>query len=85
MNTREKTVDAIRTIDEIGRVIIPKSVRDYLGIVPGDKFEIVINNGSIVFARHESVCLACNEDTDVQRFNKTFLCGECRDALVKAM
>ena len=78
-------MEAIRTIDELGRIALPKIVREYLGIFEGDKFEILIENGRINLARHSPSCLACNDDTDVQKLNRTYLCGECRDAIQKTL
>ena len=34
-------------VDAIGRVMIPKHVRDHLGIVPGDLAEIVVRGKNL--------------------------------------
>ena len=80
-----QTTGAIRTTDELNRIILPKTVCEQLGILAGDKFEVTIQDGDILLKRHELACLACDDDTDVQKIHRTFLCGECRDAVIKTL
>jgi len=83
MNTQPN--GTVKAIDELGRIALPTTLREELGIFEGDKFEFVIENGRVVLARHIPTCLACDDDTDVQRLHKTFLCAECRDAVNKTL
>lgn len=39
------------TVDERGRVLIPKSLRDHLGLTPGAPVEIVEEDGRLVLQR----------------------------------
>jgi len=77
--TEVKRTDAIRTVDDLGRIIIPKSVRDYLSIDKGDKFEMVIQNGNMVLVRHMPTCSICDYDDNVQKLGRAYLCEECRE------
>ena len=36
-----------RTIDDLGRVVIPKVIRNELGIQPGDSFNIIVDKNEI--------------------------------------
>ncbi len=36
------------TIDGAGRVVIPKAIRDSLGLRPGEEIEIVLSDGRVV-------------------------------------
>ncbi|MCL2576047.1 MAG: AbrB/MazE/SpoVT family DNA-binding domain-containing protein [Defluviitaleaceae bacterium] len=75
----------VRAVDELGRIILPRTAREHQGIYPGDEFEIIMDGGNIILARHSPTCLACDDDTDVQKLNKTFLCAECREAVKKTL
>lgn len=39
-----QTTGIIRKIDELGRIVLPKELRKYLNINPGDDFQITIEN-----------------------------------------
>ncbi len=47
-------IKIIRTIDKLGRIVIPKDVRTTLDLRVGDKIEIKVENNSIVLAASES-------------------------------
>ncbi len=42
----------VRRIDDLGRVVIPKEMRDRLQITEGDPLEISIENGKICFEKY---------------------------------
>ena len=77
-------MDAIRTVDELGRIIIPKAVRDSLSIDVGDQFEMVANGTQLILVRHMPKCSVCDYDDNVQKLNRAYLCEECREKLGKA-
>ncbi|MCL2575628.1 MAG: AbrB/MazE/SpoVT family DNA-binding domain-containing protein [Defluviitaleaceae bacterium] len=83
--TKEPSTQNIRTVDEFGRIVLPRTVRDYLAIYPYDKFEIIMDNGNIILARHEPRCMACDDETDVRKLHRAYLCGECREAVKKTL
>ena len=43
-----QTTGIIRKIDELGRIVLPKELRRYLNINPGDDFQITIENEKII-------------------------------------
>lgn len=47
-----------RKIDNLGRITIPKNMRDKLGVVENDEFEIgttIINGETIIYLRKENL------------------------------
>ena len=79
------TVVNSRSIDELGRIVLPKAIREHFGICSGDQFKVEAEGNKIVLERYATSCLACEDNTDVQLFNRTVLCGECRDAVGKTL
>ena len=75
--------ETLRTVDELGRINLPKAALEALGIFEGDKLEVLVNENYIKLVRKTLTCCACNADNDVKKVNKTFLCGECREAIRK--
>ena len=82
---KEDNMTTVRAIDESGRISLPDNIREVLGVFEGDQFDIITEGFNIVLVRHTQACLACGDDTEVQRMNKTYLCGECRDAITKTL
>lgn len=49
-----KATGIIRRIDDLGRVVIPKEIRDNLRIRENDPMEIYVSdNGEVIFRKHQ--------------------------------
>ena len=70
-----------RKVDELGRIAIPITVREHLGISPGDAFEFVTEEGRIFLARCTPKCLVCDSENEVQKVNRAYLCEGCREVV----
>lgn len=44
-----------RKIDELGRLVIPKEIRNTLGFKPGDEIKIEIKNNQIILEKEKSI------------------------------
>lgn len=49
---KEETSGVIRRVDELGRIVLPKEIRNVLGISDGTPMEICVSNGRVVLKRH---------------------------------
>ncbi len=47
-----QTTGIIRKIDELGRIVLPKELRKYLNINPGDDFQITIESEKIILEKY---------------------------------
>ncbi|MCI7084393.1 MAG: AbrB/MazE/SpoVT family DNA-binding domain-containing protein [Tenericutes bacterium] len=47
-----QTTGIIRKIDELGRIVLPKELRKYLNINPGDDFQIAIESERIILEKY---------------------------------
>ena len=45
------TIKFIRKIDNLGRIVIPKDIRDMFGFKPGDGIEISVNDMYIIISK----------------------------------
>lgn len=50
--TMEKT-EFTRSIDELGRIVLPVQMREKLEAVSGDCFDITLENGAIILRKSE--------------------------------
>lgn len=78
-----KTAGIVRNLDNVGRLVIPKEMRNVMGINEGDPLEIVQINNEIVVRKYNKGCIFCGSDKDVVEFNKALVCGGCRKDLCK--
>jgi len=66
-----------RPIDELGRVVIPKEMRNALEINAKDEVEIVINGDTITLHKVNKQCAFCGAASTLHEFNKKCICNDC--------
>lgn len=73
-----KATGIIRRVDDLGRLVIPKSIRRPLGIGEGDPLEISIKGDTIVLRKYEVGCQFCgNVEIESQESYGNNICPEC--------
>ena len=70
-----------RKLDDLGRIVIPKEMRKILNILEGDNLAITLETNGVMVKKFATACDYCNNDEEVVRTNKAFLCCDCRDIL----
>ena len=73
----------VRKVDPLGRIVIPKELRDVMSINEGDSIEIVKDNNQIVLKKYHRGCVFCGDDKSIIEFKGMIVCTECKKALVK--
>ncbi len=63
------TSGIIRKIDELGRIVLPKELRKYLNINPGEDFQIFLDNERIILERYSYLK---NHQNEIKRIIKSF-------------
>jgi transcriptional pleiotropic regulator of transition state genes len=74
---------AVRRVDDLGRIVIPKDIRDRLGLPIGARLEVyATEDGKIVAERLDDSCALCGaSETRLIAFFSKFLCEDCVDKL----
>ncbi len=67
----------VRDIDKVGRVVIPKEIRDNFNIHEKDPLEIFIKDDMIILKKYEPACLFCGNAEDIVSYNDRKICREC--------
>ena len=52
-----KSTGIVRKVDELGRIVLPKELRQILNIDKKDPLEIFVDNTSIVLQKYEPACI----------------------------
>lgn len=74
-----------RAIDKVGRVVIPKSIKDELNIQTKDKFMIItdLENQSITLKLYKPGCYFCGNINGLIEKKGIKICPNCMDDLTK--
>lgn len=79
-----KSTGITRPIDLVGRVVIPKELRDNLGIDVEDKVEFYVEGDRIIITKFKSGCHCCNNEEVVAEVLGIKLCSQCIEDFNKA-
>jgi transcriptional pleiotropic regulator of transition state genes len=71
----------IRTVDELGRIVIPSDMRRNLHINTRDEIAITRENDKIIVTKHVPTCVFCGTAENLYKFKKDHLCSACLDEL----
>lgn len=72
-----KSTGIVRDVDSLGRVVLPKELRDTMHIAQKDPLEIYVEGDSIILRKYEPACLFCGSASDVLSFNDRKICKAC--------
>ncbi len=72
-----KSTGSVRKIDELGRIVIPKSVRETLDIPTDTPLEIFTDEDRIVIQKYQPSCIFCDSADNIVFFNKKRVCENC--------
>ena len=76
-----KPTGAIVSIDEMGRILIPKPIRKMYDMQFGDKFEIFAEKDSLVMKKYMQGCTFCGSYDDVIEYKDKNICVNCAKEL----
>lgn len=77
---KDKNTGIVRTMDSLGRVVIPKELRDILGIDIGAPLEYFADdeNERILLRTYRTMeCMFCSTVNNLSYFKEFFICESC--------
>lgn len=75
-----RTTGIVRRIDALGRIVIPKELRDVMGFDEAP-IEIFADEDSIILKKYQQRCLFCGSDEAVFEYREKLICKECLQEL----
>ena len=78
-----KSTGIVRKIDELGRIVIPKEMRNVLEIKDNDPVEISLEGNKITVIKYQSRCTFCSSTERLTEFRGKKLCLDCLGELKK--
>ncbi len=68
-------------VDELGRVILPKKLRNDLHIYPGDNLSIELAEDIILVSKQNKYCVFCGSEKNLIKFRYKHICLDCIDEI----
>lgn len=77
-----KNTGIFRKVDELGRIVIPMSLRKKLNISSGDGLEIYTdNNNVLILKKYERTCIFCGNNKTLKKYKDSLICKNCLNKL----
>jgi transcriptional pleiotropic regulator of transition state genes len=76
-----KSTGIVRKVDELGRVVLPKELRDTMDIKEKDPLEIFVDGEIILLKKYEPSCIFCHNAKDVINYKGKNICEACLEEL----
>lgn len=64
-------------MDQLGRIVLPKSLRKRYQMNEGDPVEILVQGDHIILERYRPKCVFCGEMDHVNEFKERHICSNC--------
>jgi transcriptional pleiotropic regulator of transition state genes len=81
METNMKSTGVVRKVDELGRIVLPKELRETMDINVKDPLEIFTDGENVVLRKYNPACVFCGDASDVIYFNGKRVCRKCLEQL----
>ncbi len=76
-----KSTGVVRKVDELGRVVLPISIRQTMDINEKDPLEIFIDENRIILQKYHPACVFCNNADRIVYFNNKRICQDCLEKI----
>lgn len=73
-----KETGILRKIDAVGRLVLPKELRDKLEL---DCVEIFTQDDKIILKKYQPSCIFCDNEENIAEFNGKNVCRSCIEKL----
>jgi AbrB family transcriptional regulator, transcriptional pleiotropic regulator of transition state genes len=76
-----KPAGVVRKVDQLGRIVLPKSLRKRYLMNEGDPVEILVQGDHIILERYRPKCVFCGNMEQVSEFRERYICGACLEEM----
>lgn len=78
-----RSTGIIRKIDELGRIVVPMSIRQTLDLNERDPVEVFVEGERIILQKQQCTCVFCGGAEDLTLFAGKNICASCLNELKK--
>jgi len=80
-----KTIGITRQIDSLGRVVLPKELRDTMDLPEGTPIEFYTEGETIILKKYQPGCVFCGDINSVEQFKGQNICPACRKCILDSL
>jgi AbrB family transcriptional regulator, transcriptional pleiotropic regulator of transition state genes len=80
-----KPAGVVRKVDQLGRIVLPKSLRKRYQMNEGDPVEILVQGDHIILERFRPRCVFCSSMEEIVDFKEKQICSECLREMNRAL
>lgn len=80
-----KPVGVVRKVDQLGRIVLPKSLRKRYQMNEGDPVEILVQGDHIILERYKPKCVFCSNQNNVVEYESRYICQNCLTEMKSAV
>ena len=73
-----KATGIIRKLDKLGRIVLPRELRNGFAMEPGTPVEIFVADNGIFLQKYETTCTFCGFEDDLICYRGKWICQSCR-------
>lgn len=79
-----KSTGIVRNVDELGRIVIPKEIRNKFNIEIKDPIEIYVDGSAIILRKYLPNCIFCGNSKNLIFYKDKLVCSNCLKNISKA-
>lgn len=72
-----RAIGIVRRVDDLGRIVIPKELRQAMGINEGSPMEIFANNDQVIMRKYQPGCVFCGNLEGLTIYEGKNICPAC--------
>ncbi|AJS59645.1 AbrB/MazE/SpoVT family DNA-binding domain-containing protein [Paenibacillus sp. IHBB 10380] len=80
-----KPAGVVRKVDQLGRIVLPKSLRKRYQMNEGDPVEILVQGEHIILERYRPKCVFCGSIEEVSDFKDRYICAPCLSEMTQLL
>ena len=78
-----KSTGILKSVDELGRIVLPKKMRENLDIDIRDQVELFVEGDRIILKKYMPTCIFCDSSRGITTFRGKNVCANCIASLTK--
>ena len=78
-----KSTGIVRRVDDLGRIVLPKELRNVLNIAEKDPVEIYVDGNLIILQKYSPSCIFCGNSDNMKTYKGKNVCQQCASELTK--